>query len=67
MASNFKVESNEVSLRITAPSGDTLEFDRENNLVEIDGSVDYGVFMKLVKELKRQKNKESFTVDYYED
>jgi len=67
MAKDFQIEANEVTLRITAPSGDTLELDRESNLVEVAGNVDYGIFMKLVKELKRHKNKESFSVEYYED
>lgn len=63
----MEIESNERVLRITAPNGDSLEYDKETNRVSLDGSVEYSTFNKLVKQLKRTKNKESFSVEYYED
>ena len=62
----MKVESDERTLRITAPSGDTLELDKETDRVSLDGSIEYGVLMKLVKTLKRERNKQSFNVEYYD-
>jgi len=62
----MEIKSNERTLVITAPSGDSLEFDKESERVEISGSVDYSVLMKLIKVLKKEKNKQSFAIEYFD-
>jgi cell division septal protein FtsQ len=63
----MEVYSDEQLLKIKAPNGDSLELDKETNRVYMDGSVDYPTFIKLVKQLKKEKNKQSFSIEYYDE
>lgn len=62
MNNEIEVESNEISLIVRhIPTDTVLEYDRRNDTVNLDTSVDYAVFVKLFKTLKREKLRNSFS------
>lgn len=65
--SKIDIFSDEQVLRVTAPCGSSVELNKETDRVYVDEDIPYSVFNKLVKELKRERNKESFSVGYFEE
>lgn len=63
MAKQLNVEQNEVRIVIANESGAELSYDKVNDIVDVDSSVDYNTFIKMVKMLKRLKTKQSFDID----
>lgn len=63
----MEIESNESVLRITAPNGDSLELNKEYDRVTISEDIEYSVLMKLIKVMKKERNKANFSIEYYED
>lgn len=61
----MEVIINELYIMIKAETGE-LHLDQETDRVRVEGSIDYGTFMKMIKLLKRTRSRESFTVDYAE-
>ncbi|MNW28291.1 hypothetical protein D3C74_51130 [compost metagenome] len=55
---NFVVETS---------NGDYLSLDLHNNSVSLSGEPDYATFIRMVKELKRFRNRESMSLDYFEE
>ncbi|WAB24995.1 hypothetical protein M3_0044 [Lysinibacillus phage vB_LfM_LysYB1] len=64
MATQLNVEQNEVRIVIASECGAELSYDRVNDVVDVNSSVDYNTFMKMCKLLKRMKNKISFDTDF---
>lgn len=60
----MEVKSNELKIIVTASDGSELEYDKELNRVTLLSSCNYATFVKLVKGLKRAKNRQSFIEDF---
>jgi len=62
----FEIESDESILRITTPNGDYLELSKETDRVTISEDIEYSMLIKLIKALRKERNKASFSIDYLE-
>lgn len=59
---DIEVVSNEVSISAKhIPTDTILEYEHMTNLITLDSSVDYSIFVKLFKALKREKNRAAFS------
>ncbi|MNN47734.1 hypothetical protein D3C81_1621680 [compost metagenome] len=56
-----------ILIEVVSESGAALIWDRLLDEVSLDSSVTYAEFIKMTKQLKRTRNRESFSADTLDD
>lgn len=63
----MNMESDDSMIRITYENGDFIELSKDTDRVTTSEDIEYTILNKLMKALRRERNKASFSIDYYED
>jgi hypothetical protein len=62
MTKNIEVTTNESAVTVECDDG-TLRWDKVNDVISLDSSLSYATFIKMVKALKRSRNRESLSAE----